>query len=118
MSSGERTGDRDGERVHIVLVTGPDRETLERIGRRVVEERLAACANVWDGIGSIFRWSGEVQEATEALTLLKTTGGRLDALRERIRKLHPYDEPEFLALAVDSGSATYLGWVVDSVAAG
>lgn len=114
----ESAAEPRGEAVFVVFVTGPDRETLRDLGRRLVEERLAACANVWDGIDSVFRWRGEVQEEREALALLKTTGGRLEALRGRVAELHPYDEPEFLALAVDTGSPSYLAWVVDSVASG
>lgn len=101
--------------VHVVLVTGPDRASLLELGRRLVEERLAACANVWDGLDSVFRWEGAVQEESEALALLKTTASRLDALRRRLIDLHPYDEPEFLAFAVDRGSASYLAWVTDAV---
>lgn len=106
----------EAQAVYLVFVTGPDRRTLLDLGRRLVEERLTACTNVWDGIASVFRWEGEVQEEREAMALLKTTAGRLDALRRRLMELHPYDEPEFLAMAVDTGSLSYLGWVVDSVA--
>lgn len=108
-------GEPPSEAVHLVLVTGPDRQSLLRLGRQLVRERLAACANVWDGLDSVFRWEGEVQEEREALALLKTTTGRLDALRRRVAELHPYEEPEFLAFTVDRGSPSYLSWVVDSV---
>lgn len=106
------------EAVHLVFVTGPDRESLRALGRAAVEERLAACANLWDGLESVYRWKGEVEEASEALVLLKTTGGRLEALRRRVVELHPYDEPEFVAVAVDAGSPSYLRWVADSVGGG
>lgn len=101
--------------VHLVFVTGPDRETLHALGRRLVEERLVACANLWDGVDSIYRWKGEVEEASEAILLLKTTGERLEGLRRRVARLHPYEEPEFVAVAVDAGSPSYLRWVADSV---
>lgn len=106
--------DRDGETL-VVLVTGPDRETLLRIGRVVVEERLAACANVLGGVVSIYRWEGDVQEEGEVLAILKTTRGRAEALQRRVVALHPYDEPEFLALPVERGSASYMQWVAASV---
>ena len=102
----------------VVLVTGPDRPTLEALGRRVVEERLAACVNVLGGLRSIYRWRGAVEEADEALAVMKTTGSRLEALRERVLALHPYDTPEFVALAVDGGSEDYLRWIEDAVAEG
>lgn len=101
----------------VVLVTGPDRTALAALGRRVVEERLAACANVLGGLRSIYRWEGAVEEADEALALLKTTTDRIEPLRERVLELHPYDTPEFVALAVDVGSTEYLRWIEQSVSA-
>jgi periplasmic divalent cation tolerance protein len=109
------SGDGGGDDTYVALVTGPDRETLAGLGRRVVEERLCACANVLPGVLSVYRWEGTVEEDPEALALLKTTGDALDALRDRVLELHPYDEPEFVALRVDGGSASYLGWIADSV---
>lgn len=106
-----REGDPD---VRLALVTGPDEE-LRRLAERLVNERLAACVNVLDGVTSVYRWEGAVERADESLALIKTTGGRLDDLRERVLSLHSYDEPEFLALGVDGGSAGYLRWVADSV---
>lgn len=101
-----------GDRVVVAVVTGPDRETLVEIGRRVVEERLAACANVWGPVASVFRWKGEVEEEAEVMALLKTTADRVEDLGERVVELHPYDVPEFLVLPVSAGSADYLAWVV------
>lgn len=88
-----------------------------RIGRALVEERLAVCAQVVGPIASVYRWRGAVEEATEWLVLLKTTLAGYDALEARLRELHPYDEPEIVALPVTRGSAGYLGWVLDNVAA-
>jgi periplasmic divalent cation tolerance protein len=101
--------------VCVVLVTGPDREALTALGRRLVEERLAACVNVLGDVRSIYRWEGAVEEAAEALALLKTTGTRLEALTARVRELHPYEEPEVVALPVVGGSASYLAWVAAGV---
>lgn len=110
---GGEADDADG--VCLVLVTGPDEEAMAELGRRVVEERLCACANVVPGLASVYRWEGAVEEAEEALALLKTTRRRLDALQARVGELHPYDEPEFLAFDVDRGAPSYLAWVAESV---
>lgn len=107
-----------GDEVCLVLVTGPDEETMAELGRRVVDRRLCACANVVPGLTSVYRWEGAVEEAEEALALLKTTRRRLDALEARVRELHPYDEPEFLAFDVDRGAPSYLAWVAESVREG
>lgn len=97
--------------VRVVLTTAPDRETAERLGRALVEERLAACANVLPGVTSIFRWRGAVERADEVLVVLKTPADRVGALVERVAALHPYDVPEALALAVEAGHGPYLDWV-------
>lgn len=109
-------GGRRAGPVHLVLVTGPDRDVLLELGRSVVNERLAACVNVLADVGSVYRWEDDVQEADEGLAIMKTTEERLDALRRRVVELHPYDEPEFVAVEVDRGSPSYLSWVADAVA--
>lgn len=101
--------------VCVVLVTGPNRETLVRIGRALVDERLAACANVLPDLTSIFRWEGAVDVSAEAIAILKTTRARVEALCARVAELHPYDLPECIALDVVAGSDRYLAWVHQSV---
>jgi periplasmic divalent cation tolerance protein len=88
--------------VMVILVTGPDPETLSDLGRTVISERLAACVNVLGGVRSIYRWKGNVQEDAEALALVKTSRDRVRALEARLRELHPYEEPEFLAFEVSA----------------
>ncbi len=95
----------------VVLVTAPTAERAAEIARAAVDERLAACGNVVPGVRSVYRWEGKVQEDEEVLLLLKTTRDRLEALRERILALHPYDVPEVIALPVEAGSAPYLAWI-------
>jgi len=102
----------------VVLVTAADAEEGARLGRTLVEERLAACANVVGPIRSIYRWQGAVEEADEHLVLLKARGADVAALEARVRALHSYDVPEVLALPVTAGSAPYLAWLADSTARG
>jgi periplasmic divalent cation tolerance protein len=97
--------------VRIVLITAPDLAVAATLGRALVEERLAACANLVPQITSIYRWEGAVQEDSEVLIVVKTSAGRVAALTERVLALHPYEVPEVLVLPVDSGAAAYLDWV-------
>lgn len=99
-----------------VTTTLPDRDAAHRIGRRLVEERLAACAQVVGPVSSIYWWQGEVETAGEWYCHLKTTAARVDALIARIRELHPYETPEIVSLPVTEGDAGYLGWIAQSVA--
>lgn len=98
----------------VVLVTAPSAEEAARMARALVEERLAACGNVVPGLRSIYRWEGKVQEEAEALLLLKTTRRRFEALRARVRSLHPYEVPEVIALPVEAGHPAYLEWLAAS----
>jgi periplasmic divalent cation tolerance protein len=100
----------------LVLVTGPDTGQLAQLASTLVEERLAACGNIIPGLRSIYRWEDKVNDDSEALLLLKTTGARYAELEARIKALHPYDVPEIIAFPVERGLPAYLAWVAESVA--
>lgn len=106
----------EGADVRAVLVTAPDLETAERVGGTVVEEGLAACANLVPGVVSLYRWEGAMQRDDEVLVVLKSTAGAVERLRARVVEIHPYDVPEVLALPVSEGHAPYLAWVRGEVA--
>ncbi|MBX3731333.1 MAG: divalent-cation tolerance protein CutA [Verrucomicrobiae bacterium] len=102
-------------RHRIVLVTAPDAGVARRLARSALEARLVACANLVPGVESHYWWQGALESATEVLILFKTTGARVAALERLVRKEHPYETPEFLALSPGHGSAAYLDWITDSV---
>ena len=98
-----------------VLMTAPNAETAEELGRTLVSERLAACANVVPNIVSMYWWEGELQRDDEAMVILKTVRQRAEALEARAVELHPYSVPEVLVLAVSGGHTPYLDWVGNEV---
>jgi len=100
--------------VVVMLVTVPSDDEARRIGRTLVDERLAACVNVVGPVRSIYHWDGAVQEDTEHLMVVKARRADVEALAARVRALHPYDVPEVIALDVVAGSAPYLDWVRSS----
>jgi len=100
----------------VVLVTCGSSIEAERIGRALVERKLAACANILRAqVRSIYRWKGKVELANEVLMILKTSRSRFTALDSAIRGLHSYDLPEIIALPVTKGSRGYLDWISSSV---
>lgn len=103
--------DVSGSQVVAVLMTAPNAEVAGRIGVALVEEGLAACANVVPGVLSVFRWKGAVTREPEVLVILKTTPEALGALSRRVVELHPYEVPEVIALDVRAGHEPYLDWV-------
>jgi periplasmic divalent cation tolerance protein len=93
-------------------------EEAERIGRTVIEERLAACINIFAPIRSIYRWQGKIESADEVAAILKTHHWRTDALMERIAALHSYDVPCVVSWPIDKILGPYADWVEDSVIRG
>ncbi len=96
----------------IVLTTIDDIKSAERLGRQLVELRLAACVNIVEHVHSVYRWQGEIETANEILIIIKTTAQRIPALKEKFAQLHPYDVPEFVVLQVTDGSDPYLAWLL------
>lgn len=94
-----------------VYVTAASAAEAERIASRVVEEGLAACANVFTRIRSIYRWQGRLHRDPESALILKTTAGRRRALMARIRALHSYQVPCIVAWPIAAGHRPYLDWV-------
>jgi len=95
----------------IVMTTVVSPEEAARLGRTLVEERLAACATLLPAVQSIYHWKDQIESAAECMLLLKTANDRLHALEAHLHELHSYQTPEFLALAVESGSHPYLAWL-------
>ncbi len=94
-----------------MLVTTASYEEAEKIGRIIVESRLAACANVLNGMHSIFRWDNKINVENECLMIIKTTLQRYSELEAVIRQHHSYSVPEIIALPVVAGSVPYLNWI-------
>ncbi len=104
------------EEVSIVLVTAGSEEEAAAIGRTVVEERLAACANIVPSIRSIYRWKGKVHDEQECLLIMKTRTPLFASLRDRVRALHSYETPEIIAFPVEQGLPDYIAWVIGETA--
>ena len=98
----------------LVLTTFPADGDAETLAATLVKERLAACVNILPPMRSIYRWQGKVEKADERQLVIKTSPDRLRDLEKRLKELHPYDVPEFLAVTIDKTARDYLSWLVDS----
>lgn len=92
-----------------------DGEEAERIGRTVIEERLAACVNIFPPIRSIYRWKGALETSEEVASIFKTHDRHADALMARLAELHSYDVPCIVAWPIDKILGSYSQWVELSV---
>ncbi len=104
------TGPGDAPEVRLLLSTAPPGKARKLAGA-LVEERLAACVNLLPGARSVYRWKNDVLDEPETLLLIKTTLALVDTVRSRLGELHPYEVPEMLVFAPESGLSAYLAWV-------
>ncbi len=94
-----------------VYITAPTREEAEKIGRVLVNERLAACVNIIPGMRSIYHWQGKVEQAQEVVVIAKTRAALFEKLAKRVRDLHSYTCPCIISLPISAGEPTFLNWI-------
>jgi periplasmic divalent cation tolerance protein len=97
--------------VIVVLTNLPDRAAALKLAQELVAQRLAACVNVLAECASVYRWKGEIESAAEVPVLIKTRAGRYAEVEAAIRRLHPHELPEIVAVPVVRGLEEYLDWV-------
>ena len=93
-----------------IYVTAGNENEATSIARTVVEERLAACANLLGPIQSIYWWNG-LCSGNEVALVLKTSGACKDELVERVKQLHAYDCPCIVCLPIVGGNPAFLDWL-------
>ncbi len=94
-----------------IYMTAGSVDEARTIGRALVDEQLAACVNLIDGMRSIYRWNGELQEDAETVLIAKTREDLVDALTDRVRALHSYDCACVVALPMVAGNPDFLDWI-------
>ena len=94
----------------VVLVTVASQSEATAIATILIEEKLAACINVFH-VQSIYQWEGNIQQESEFQLIIKTNLAKFTELSSRIQEIHSYEVPEIIALPIVSGSESYLGWL-------
>ena len=87
-------------------------EDARRIGREMVERRLAACVNILGGCHSIYRWQGEIEEADEMAAIFKTSWESAEPLAAAIAERHGYDVPAIAIWPIAAATRDYQAWVL------
>lgn len=100
----------------IVLTTVSESFDAPAMARELVERRLVACVNIVEGINSIYRWHGKIEQDGEQLLIMKTVDELVGELKEAVFARHPYEVPEFVVLPIDRIEGPYRDWLVESVA--
>ncbi|MCQ8180632.1 divalent-cation tolerance protein CutA [Methylomonas sp. SURF-1] len=95
----------------LIVCTCPDANCAENLATALITEKLAACVNILPGIRSVYEWQGQIETAQEHLLLIKSRQDRYPAIESAVKKLHPYEVPEIIALDIERGSQDYLQWI-------
>jgi periplasmic divalent cation tolerance protein len=98
-----------------IVISTSTIEEAPVLAHMLVEKRLAACVNILPGAMSVFRWKGKIEEANEAMLVIKTTEENVLLVEEALQSLHSYELPEFLVFNVEGVSDAYLQWIQASV---
>ncbi|MCS6877114.1 MAG: divalent-cation tolerance protein CutA [Geminicoccaceae bacterium] len=104
--------------LRLCYVTCASPGEAERIGRALVEARLAACANVVPGATSIYHWQGRIETAQETILVLKTRAELVEPLVAAVKERHSYSVPCVIALPIREGNPDYLAWLAAETASG
>ena len=94
----------------LIYITTKDEEEAEKIGRALVEEKLAACVNIHP-IKSIYWWQGEIAEESEMAMFVKTKAELVDEVIKRVKELHSYQVPCIVSLPIEEGHPDFLEWI-------
>jgi len=96
--------------VKVIITTFGNPEDAKRIAKKLVEERLVACAWVTQKITSYYVWEGKLQEDEEVVVVLKVPNKTYERALERLKELHPYEVPEIMAFEPNYVLPEYLKW--------
>jgi len=99
-----------------VYMTAPTDAEAARIGRDLVDRRLAACANLLPGMVSLYWWENKVERADEVVLIAKTRQDNVQALIDRVREIHPYQTPCVVSIPITNGNPDYLNWIAGETA--
>ncbi len=99
----------------VVFVTAPSKEHATQIAETLLDQRLAACVNVVDGVHSHYVWQGKIAHDHEVLLIIKTRGDVFAQLTAAIKAQHPYQVPEIIGLPIVMGDEDYLAWLDESL---
>jgi len=100
-----------------IYTTFASRDDAEKVGGALVEERIAACVNIFPGMVSIYEWEGTPERTSEVAMLIKTRRGVLEEAIAGLRARHPYELPAILVIPTEGGSAEYSAWIAQMTTA-
>ncbi len=102
----------------IVYVTTNSTDEAAKIGKELVEKRLAACCSILPAIQSIYWWEDTISEDAEVLLMIKSLKSAESTIVKTVLSLHSYKVPEIISVDIQGGNAKYLQWIENNVIEG
>ena len=96
-------------------ITTQNKSEAKKIGKVLLQERLAACVNIFDQMSSMYWWEGKIEEANETVLIAKTTKKIFPKLSKKVKSIHSYSIPCILQLEVKDGNKEYLNWIAETL---
>lgn len=99
----------------VILITAKDKKEAAKIAQGLLRAKLIACANIVNGVQSLFWWQGKIDSSQEVLLILKTKKILFKKVSAKVKLLHSYQTPEIIALPIINGNEDYLEWLNSSL---
>jgi periplasmic divalent cation tolerance protein len=99
----------------VILVTAPSNAQARRIARGLLKEKLVACVNIIGKVDSLFWWKGKIEQAAEALLIIKSRRSKAKKIIQAVKSMHSYEVPEIICLPIVEGHKPYLRWIDESI---
>ena len=96
------------EKLSWVYMTCGSLDEARKLGQVLLEKNLTACVNILDGMRSLYRWEGAVQEDQESVLIAKTRHDLMDELTETVNSNHSYECPYIIELPIDMRNPEFL----------
>ena len=100
------------ERAVFVYTTYPSLVEAERIGKAILEQRLAACVNILPGMISHYWWKGAIERGEEVVMIIKTRASLAEQVRAAVKEMHSYTTPAILVMPIESVEKSYFAWIL------
>lgn len=96
-----------------VITTVSEKKYAERLTKEILDKRLGPCVQIMGPFKSVYRWKGRIEKTLEWACLIKTRKTLYKKVETAIKKIHPYEVPEIIAIPIIKGSKDYLKWLFD-----
>ena len=92
-----------------------NKSEAKKIGKILLQDKLAACVNIFDTMNSMYWWKGKIEEANECVLIAKTTKKFFQKLSKKVKSVHSYDVPCILQMPITDGNKEYLNWLLENI---